>query len=207
MGTDHGVPPSPPRVRHGRSLLRQAVLRRMGPIQALDAQVYLGVNGQAHPRLLDQACKARCCHQRRVDLDTRDSTGLPPRCAKEWRRTAGHHSGCDRVNLSCGVPHQGLFSPPAALHRRSPRACSRQGARQLVVSQRAYLRCIRCSLDSESLLAAGAPGVLRRGSDTRLQPSVRRSPLSWGRGHWRGLGHEPRGADSPVHHHGGGVPK
>jgi hypothetical protein len=76
-----------------------------------------------------------------------------------------------------------------------------------VVSQRAYLRSIRCGLDSESLLAAGAAGVLRLGSDARLQPRVCRSPPSWGRGHLRHLGREPRGADSPVHHRGGGVPQ
>jgi membrane-associated phospholipid phosphatase len=57
IGADHAAPPSPPSVHHGRSLLRQAVLRRMGPFQALDARIYLEVNGQAHPRLLDEACK------------------------------------------------------------------------------------------------------------------------------------------------------
>jgi hypothetical protein len=56
-GADHDAPPSPPRVHHGRSLLRQAVLRRMGPFQALDARIYLQVNGQTCPRLLDEACK------------------------------------------------------------------------------------------------------------------------------------------------------
>jgi undecaprenyl-diphosphatase len=56
-GADHEAPPSPPRVHHGRSLLRQAVLRRMGPFQALDARIYLEVNGQARPRLIDEACK------------------------------------------------------------------------------------------------------------------------------------------------------
>jgi hypothetical protein len=55
-GADHEAPPSPPPVHHGRSLLRQAVLRRMGPFQALDARIYLEVNGQARPRLLDEAC-------------------------------------------------------------------------------------------------------------------------------------------------------
>jgi hypothetical protein len=57
IGTDHAAQPSSARARHGRSLLRQAVLRRMAPMQALDARLYLAVNGQAHPRLLDQACK------------------------------------------------------------------------------------------------------------------------------------------------------
>ncbi|HLZ29071.1 MAG TPA: phosphatase PAP2 family protein [Chloroflexota bacterium] len=53
VGTDHGGTPSPPSRRRGRSLLRQAVLRRMGPFQAFDARVYLEINGQARPRLLD----------------------------------------------------------------------------------------------------------------------------------------------------------
>ena len=57
IGTDHAAAANRPGVRHGRSLLRQAVLRRMGPVQALDARLYLWVNGQDHPRLLDQACK------------------------------------------------------------------------------------------------------------------------------------------------------
>ena len=57
IGADHDALPSPPRVHHGRSLLRQAVLRRMGPFQALDARLYLEVNGQARPRLLGEACK------------------------------------------------------------------------------------------------------------------------------------------------------
>ena len=34
----------------------KAVLRRMGPIQALDAWLYLSVNGQPHPKLLDRLC-------------------------------------------------------------------------------------------------------------------------------------------------------
>jgi membrane-associated phospholipid phosphatase len=57
IGPDHEAQPSSARVRNGRSLLRQAVLRRMGPFQALDARLYLEVNGQARPRLLNEACK------------------------------------------------------------------------------------------------------------------------------------------------------
>ena len=58
LGAVQPAAPSPPVVRRGRSLLRQAVIRRMGPFQALDARLYLEVNGQSHPRLLDQACNA-----------------------------------------------------------------------------------------------------------------------------------------------------
>jgi undecaprenyl-diphosphatase len=57
IGADPVAPPRRPDVRHGRALLRQAVLRRMGPIQAIDARLYLAVNGQAHPPLLDAACQ------------------------------------------------------------------------------------------------------------------------------------------------------
>jgi undecaprenyl-diphosphatase len=57
IGADHAAPGVPPPARHGRSLLRQAVLRRMGPFQALDARIYLEVNGQTRPRWLDDACK------------------------------------------------------------------------------------------------------------------------------------------------------
>jgi membrane-associated phospholipid phosphatase len=58
LGVDHAAGPSSSSgVRHGRSLLRQAVLRRMGPFQALDARLYLEVNGQDHPPLLDAACR------------------------------------------------------------------------------------------------------------------------------------------------------
>jgi undecaprenyl-diphosphatase len=56
VGADHQAPPTPPSVGHGRSLLRQAMLRRMGPFQAFDARLYLSVNGQPHPPLLDQLC-------------------------------------------------------------------------------------------------------------------------------------------------------
>lgn len=60
VGTDTRASPGPraQAVRHGRSLLRQAVLRRMGPAQALDARLYLHVNGQDHPTWLDAACNA-----------------------------------------------------------------------------------------------------------------------------------------------------
>lgn len=57
IGANHTAPGTHPAARHGRSLLRQAVLRRMGPLQALDARLYLEVNGQAHPPWLDEACK------------------------------------------------------------------------------------------------------------------------------------------------------
>jgi undecaprenyl-diphosphatase len=47
--------PAPsPAVRRGRSLLREAVLRHMGPLQALDARLYLAINCVPHPRWLDR---------------------------------------------------------------------------------------------------------------------------------------------------------
>ena len=43
---------SPP-ARRGRRLLKAAVLRRMGPLNALDARIYLAVNDAPHPGALD----------------------------------------------------------------------------------------------------------------------------------------------------------
>src|SRR5690349_3253164 len=43
------VPTEPRR----RRLLKQAVLRRMGPLNALDAQAYMAVNEAPHPGVLD----------------------------------------------------------------------------------------------------------------------------------------------------------
>ncbi len=43
-----------PRTSRGRSLLRDAVLHRMGPLEALDARLFLLVNGAPHPRWLDR---------------------------------------------------------------------------------------------------------------------------------------------------------
>jgi undecaprenyl-diphosphatase len=37
----------------GRQLLKQAVLRRMGPLHALDAEIYMAVNDGPHPGALD----------------------------------------------------------------------------------------------------------------------------------------------------------
>jgi undecaprenyl-diphosphatase len=45
--------PVSPRARRGRRLLRDAVLRRMGPLNALDARVYLAMNEAPHPPALD----------------------------------------------------------------------------------------------------------------------------------------------------------
>jgi undecaprenyl-diphosphatase len=42
-----------PGARRGRRLLKQAVLRRMGPLNAFDARVYLAVNEAPHPGVLD----------------------------------------------------------------------------------------------------------------------------------------------------------
>jgi undecaprenyl-diphosphatase len=42
-----------PEARRGRRLLREAMLRRMGPIQRVDTQIYLLVNGLPHPRGAD----------------------------------------------------------------------------------------------------------------------------------------------------------
>jgi undecaprenyl-diphosphatase len=42
-------------VERGRTLLKDAVLRRMGPLQRLDASVYLAVNGIPHAPWLDRA--------------------------------------------------------------------------------------------------------------------------------------------------------
>jgi undecaprenyl-diphosphatase len=42
-----------PAATRGRRLLREAVLRRMGPLHALDARVYLAINDAPHPKFLD----------------------------------------------------------------------------------------------------------------------------------------------------------
>ena len=43
----------PPKARRGRRLLQEALLRRMGPLNALDARIYLFVNDAPHPGVLD----------------------------------------------------------------------------------------------------------------------------------------------------------
>jgi undecaprenyl-diphosphatase len=43
----------PPAARRGRRYLKEAVLRRMGPLNALDARVYLAINDAPHPGVLD----------------------------------------------------------------------------------------------------------------------------------------------------------
>jgi undecaprenyl-diphosphatase len=52
-----GARPAPapePRTERGRSYLREAVLRRMGPLQAVDARIYLAINTAfPHPRWLN----------------------------------------------------------------------------------------------------------------------------------------------------------
>jgi membrane-associated phospholipid phosphatase len=45
--------PAPPAARRGGHYLREAVLRRMGPLQALDARLFLAVNELPHPRWAD----------------------------------------------------------------------------------------------------------------------------------------------------------
>jgi undecaprenyl-diphosphatase len=45
--------PVSPKAQRGRRLLKQAVLKRMGPLNALDAQVYMAVNEAPHPGTLD----------------------------------------------------------------------------------------------------------------------------------------------------------
>jgi undecaprenyl-diphosphatase len=45
--------PASPAARRGRQLLKQAVLRRMGPLNALDAEIYMAVNEAPHPGALD----------------------------------------------------------------------------------------------------------------------------------------------------------
>lgn len=47
-------PPPPPGVRRGRRLLRDAVLRQMGPLSRLDARLYLAVNRLPHPPAADR---------------------------------------------------------------------------------------------------------------------------------------------------------
>ncbi|HEV7664149.1 MAG TPA: phosphatase PAP2 family protein [Chloroflexota bacterium] len=46
------APVSPP-VRRGRTLLKEALLKRMGPLNAVDARIYLAVNEAPHPGFLD----------------------------------------------------------------------------------------------------------------------------------------------------------
>jgi len=42
-----------PEARRGRGLLKDAMPRRLGPVQALDARVFLAINSVPHPRWLD----------------------------------------------------------------------------------------------------------------------------------------------------------
>ncbi|HZR99971.1 MAG TPA: phosphatase PAP2 family protein [Chloroflexota bacterium] len=57
LGTRPVQRPPAPEARRGRDLLRAAVLRRMGPLQALDARLFLAVNCLPHPRTLDAAAE------------------------------------------------------------------------------------------------------------------------------------------------------
>jgi membrane-associated phospholipid phosphatase len=45
--------PVSPRAGRGRRLLKEAALRRMGPLNALDARIYLAINEVPHPGALD----------------------------------------------------------------------------------------------------------------------------------------------------------
>jgi undecaprenyl-diphosphatase len=45
--------PVSPAAKRGRELLKEATLRRMGPLAALDARLYLAVNSAPHPGWLD----------------------------------------------------------------------------------------------------------------------------------------------------------
>ena len=42
-----------PKARRGRQLLKEAALRRMGPLNAIDARIYLAVNEAPHPGVFD----------------------------------------------------------------------------------------------------------------------------------------------------------
>src|SRR5205823_11529806 len=46
--------PTTPAAARGRHYLREAVLRRMGPLQALDARLFLAVNRLPHPPWLNR---------------------------------------------------------------------------------------------------------------------------------------------------------
>jgi len=47
-----------PRAARGRRLLKEEVLHRMGPLQALDARIYLAINAAPHPGWLDSVAWA-----------------------------------------------------------------------------------------------------------------------------------------------------
>lgn len=50
--------PVSPAAKRGRQLLKAAVLRRMGPLQAIDARLYLAINEAPHPGWLDSVAYA-----------------------------------------------------------------------------------------------------------------------------------------------------
>ena len=55
-----GTRPAPvsPAAQRGRSLLKEAVLEELDPLQALDARIFLAINGVPHPRWLDRTMDA-----------------------------------------------------------------------------------------------------------------------------------------------------
>jgi undecaprenyl-diphosphatase len=53
LSTGPAAVPLPPEGERGRELLRDAALRQMGPLQRLDARLFLAVNRLPHPRWLD----------------------------------------------------------------------------------------------------------------------------------------------------------
>jgi membrane-associated phospholipid phosphatase len=49
-----GQPVSPPETERGAELLKEAVLRHLGPLQALDARIFLAINRAPHPAWTDR---------------------------------------------------------------------------------------------------------------------------------------------------------
>jgi undecaprenyl-diphosphatase len=58
LGTRPVTRPVPPEAQRGRDLLKDAVLQQMGPLQRLDARLFLAVNRLPHPRWLDTLANA-----------------------------------------------------------------------------------------------------------------------------------------------------
>ena len=57
-----------PELEHPRSLLRQAVMEKLQPYQALDAAIFLSINHLPHPRLANRLMRALTIAMKRADL-------------------------------------------------------------------------------------------------------------------------------------------
>jgi hypothetical protein len=179
-----------PGASRGRQLLKAAVLRRMGPAQALDARVYIAINEAPHPGWLDSLAYALAI----ITIGgwiwvVGTLVAYLFRVPRGWLAVMRLLPCVVGATWIVEYPIKGYF------RRHHAGAGDRQAPWLVVLPERTHRLIVCQRVGAQHGLAAAVPALLCTGGAGGLQPRVRRRALPGRRRLGGAVRHHPVGDD------------